>query len=94
MTHEEVAKYISNPLSSSHYYHLTFSDNGIGFETKYADQIFEVFKRLHGRTAYPGSGIGLALCKRIVGNHNGHIYVVSEVGFGTTFHLILPDKSL
>jgi PAS domain S-box-containing protein len=90
--HEEVAKYISNPLTYSNYYHITFADNGIGFETKYADQIFEVFKRLHARTAYPGSGIGLALCKRIVGNHNGYINVTSEVGLGTTFHLILPDK--
>lgn len=93
LDHEEARQYISNPLLYSNYYHITFSDNGIGFETKYAEQIFEVFKRLHGRHIYPGSGIGLALCKRIVTNHKGHIYVQSEVNRGTTFHIILADKS-
>jgi PAS domain S-box-containing protein len=93
LDHEEVRQYISNPLLYSNYYHITFSDNGIGFEPKFAEQIFEVFKRLHGRHAYPGSGIGLALCKRIVTNHNGYIYVQSEVNRGTTFHIIMADKS-
>lgn len=90
---EEVRQYIADPLPYSNYYHITFSDNGIGFETKYAEQIFEVFKRLHGRHIYPGSGIGLALCKRIITNHNGHIYVQSELNRGTTFHIIMADKS-
>jgi light-regulated signal transduction histidine kinase (bacteriophytochrome) len=93
MDHEEVGQYISSPLLYSNYYRITFSDNGIGFDPKYAEQIFEVFKRLHGRHAYPGSGIGLALCKRIITNHNGHVYVQSEVNRGTAFHIIMADKS-
>lgn len=93
MDHKEVGQYISSPFLNSNYYHITFSDNGIGFDPKYAEQIFEVFKRLHGRHAYPGSGIGLALCKRIVTNHNGYIYVQSEINRGTTFHIIMADKS-
>jgi signal transduction histidine kinase len=90
---EEAKKYVASPLPGSTYYHISFSDNGIGFEQQYAGQIFEVFKRLHGRDAYPGSGIGLALCRRIVNNHSGDIYVESAPGSGTTFHLVLPDKS-
>lgn len=89
----EIRQYISNPILYSNYYHISFSDNGIGFESKYAEQIFEVFKRLHGRHIYPGSGIGLALCKRIVNNHNGQIFVQSELNRGTTFHIIIADKS-
>jgi PAS domain S-box-containing protein len=89
---EEVKQYISGPLLHRNYYRISFSDNGIGFETKYAEQIFEVFKRLHGRHVYPGSGIGLALCKRIVMNHNGYVYVQSEENRGTTFYIILGDK--
>ncbi len=89
----EVAReYIFNPDRHCNYYHITFSDNGIGFEEKYSEQIFEVFKRLHGRDAYPGSGIGLALCRRIVANQKGHLYATSIVGEGTTFHIILPDQ--
>ncbi|MBT1687376.1 PAS domain-containing sensor histidine kinase [Dawidia soli] len=83
--------HITNPLMFAKYYHVTVTDNGIGFEVQYAEQIFEVFKRLHGREIYPGSGIGLALCRRIVNNHGGAIYVESQVGTGTTFHLLLPD---
>ena len=92
LTPEEVKQYISGPLLHRNYYRISFSDNGIGFETKYAEQIFEVFKRLHGRHVYPGSGIGLALCKRIVMNHNGHVYVQSEENRGTAFYIILGDK--
>lgn len=72
---------------------ISFTDNGIGFERQYIKQIFEIFGRLHLREIYPGSGIGLALCKRIVSNHNGYIHVESEVGKGSTFHIILPVKS-
>ena len=85
-------KYVHKPDPGCHYYHLTFADNGIGFEEQYSEQIFEVFKRLHGRDAYPGSGIGLALCRRIVANQGGHLYVTSVPDAGTTFHIILPDR--
>jgi PAS domain S-box-containing protein len=90
LTYDEVALHIRKPILSNTYYQIFIQDNGIGFEEKYADQIFEVFKRLHGKDIYPGSGIGLALCRRIVNNHGGALYSKSEPGYGTTFYLILP----
>ena len=91
LSSEEAEKIIHKPKSEVTYYDIFISDNGIGFDVKYADQIFEVFKRLHGREVYPGSGIGLALCRRIVNNHGGYLFAESEVGIGTTFHIVLPD---
>lgn len=85
-------EFVTRPSTQFQYYHVTVTDNGIGFENKYADQIFEVFKRLHGREIYPGSGIGLALCRRIVANHEGVLFADSFPGKGSTFHIILPDK--
>ena len=93
LPYEQVKQYISKPLALTNYYDITFTDNGIGFEEQYTEQIFEVFKRLHGRELYPGSGIGLALCRRIASNLNGHMYAESEVGKGSVFHLILPEGS-
>lgn len=90
MTAGEMYQYMPLLKNGEAYYHLTIRDNGIGFEEKYAQQIFEVFKRLHGRDIYPGSGIGLALCRRIVDNHQGSIFATSEPGTGTTFHILLP----
>jgi PAS domain S-box-containing protein len=72
------------------YVQLTFCDNGIGFEQQYASKIFDVFQRLHNRNEYPGTGIGLALVKKIVDNHHGAINVMSEPGKGTTFNIYLP----
>ncbi len=89
---EEAARYIQKPIPDNTYFRINFSDNGIGFDTKYSEQIFEVFKRLHGKDIYPGSGIGLALCRRIVANHNEHLYTVSKSGEGTTFYIILPRQ--
>lgn len=88
----ELTHFISKPLPFSSYHHITVSDNGIGFETQYNDQIFEVFKRLHGRDMYPGSGIGLALCRRIAANHHGALFAESEIGKGSIFHIILPQR--
>lgn len=73
--------------------HITFEDNGIGFPQEFADYIFKLFKRLHSRSEYDGTGIGLSLCKKIVENHGGHISVVSQPGVGTTMHITLPSHS-
>jgi len=70
------------------YWQIKVQDNGIGFEQEYADKIFEVFQRLHGRSQYQGTGIGLAICKKIVEKHNGMIYVESELDKGSCFILL------
>jgi PAS domain S-box-containing protein len=70
--------------------HYAVSDNGIGMDMRFADRIFQMFQRLHERSAYEGSGIGLAIAKRIVERHDGSIRVESEPGKGTTMHFTLP----
>ncbi|MEO9219076.1 MAG: ATP-binding protein [Bacteroidia bacterium] len=77
-------------LPEKRYYHLTITDNGIGFDPKYSEKIFEVFQRLHSKTQYPGTGIGLATVQKIVANHNGLITVTSELNKGARFDVYLP----
>jgi len=71
---------------------ITVEDNGIGFEQKHAPRIFEMFQRLHGRMEYPGTGMGLAICRRIVDRHHGTIEARSAPGQGATFTVTLPLK--
>ncbi len=73
---------------------ITVEDNGIGFDEKYLDRIFDIFQRLHGRGQYEGNGVGLAVCRKIVERHGGRITARSAPGKGTTFMVTLPLKQL
>jgi PAS domain S-box-containing protein len=79
-------------LPERRYYHIVVEDNGIGFEQEFADRIFVLFKRLHSQAIFKGTGVGLALCKKVVDNHQGRIWAESEPGKGAAFHLILPSS--
>ena len=84
-------KLISDKLiDKKKYCHISVSDNGIGFEQQYSEKIFELFQRLHGRTEYNGTGIGLAIVKKIVDNHNGVITANAKVNEGATFNIYIP----
>jgi PAS domain S-box-containing protein len=73
------------------WFKIDFTDNGIGFEPEFNARIFQIFQRLHGKTEYPGSGIGLAICKKIIDQHKGLIYATGESDNGATFTIILPE---
>jgi PAS domain S-box-containing protein len=80
----------SGPDGLQPYYKITVRDNGIGFQPAYAAKIFDLFHRLHGRTEYPGTGVGLAICKKIVQNHQGSIEADGITGEGSVFTVHLP----
>ena len=77
-------------IDDKEYCHISIADNGIGFDSSYKDRIFEIFQRLHGREEYTGTGIGLAIVKKIVDNHNGIIIADGELGRGATFNIYIP----
>jgi light-regulated signal transduction histidine kinase (bacteriophytochrome) len=78
--------------SQDHHWEVSVRDNGIGFEQEYADQLFNMFKRLHTRDQYDGTGIGLAICKKIVERHGGQIWAESQPGQGAKFVFTLPAQ--
>jgi light-regulated signal transduction histidine kinase (bacteriophytochrome) len=71
---------------------FSVADNGIGIDAKFAERIFQMFQRLHERGKYEGSGIGLAIAKKIIERHGGRIWFVSSLNQGTTFHFTLPAQ--
>lgn len=73
-------------------WHLEFRDNGLGIDAKDAERVFVLFQRLHTESEVPGSGIGLTICRRIVARHGGRIWVESQPGQGSTFHVTLPKR--
>jgi two-component system, chemotaxis family, CheB/CheR fusion protein len=75
----------------SPYVEIRFADNGIGFDEAYADQIFDIFQRLNDRGEFPGTGIGLALCRKIISNHKGKVIAEGKENEGATFRIILPS---
>lgn len=85
---------VSSRKKADDCWEIAIEDNGIGFEEKYSDRIFQPFQRLHSKNDYEGSGIGLSICKKIVSHHKGTLSVKSKPGEGTTFTISLPAKQL
>lgn len=83
----------NDKLPNINYWNITIEDNGIGFDQQYAEKIFDLFQRLHGKQEYEGTGIGLSICKKIMQNHNGFIKAHGTPGAGAKFSLFLPENS-
>lgn len=79
-------------IPGRNYFEISIEDNGVGFEEKYIDHIFKVFQRLHGKNTFDGTGIGLAICKRVIMYHHGYITARSKPNAGTTFVVVLPES--
>ncbi|HEY5748020.1 MAG TPA: PAS domain S-box protein [Chryseolinea sp.] len=82
--------FVPGMQGSQNFHHISVSDNGIGFEAQYAERIFEIFNRLHGRRDFEGTGIGLAICKKVIERHGGKMTAEGALGKGATFHIYLP----
>ncbi|MEZ7276723.1 ATP-binding protein [Pseudoalteromonas sp. 68 DY56-GL68] len=91
--YERIEEFSANHNSNVEWEVITISDNGIGFSEEYLEKIFVPFQRLHGRSQYKGTGIGLSVCRRIVERHGGEITASSRVGEGATFILKLPVET-
>jgi two-component system, chemotaxis family, CheB/CheR fusion protein len=85
------AQIIKGLIPQKEYCHISIADNGIGFEEEFKTRIFEVFQKLHTKEEYPGSGVGLAIVKKIVDNHNGVITATGELNKGATFNVYIPS---
>mgnify|MGYP000300496510 CR=1 FL=1 len=93
ITYEDVVEFSEELNVDTQWQVVTIKDNGIGFSQEYADKIFVPFQRLHGRSEYKGTGIGLSVCRRIVERHGGVIHAQSIEGEGATFTIKLPVET-
>jgi len=93
MSPSDISHFIKYTNNRS-FYKITVQDNGIGFDDKYAEDIFRVFKRLHNYQDYEGTGVGLSICKKIVEKHNGFIKAESQIGNGSKFIIGLPEMNM
>ncbi|WP_291041489.1 ATP-binding protein [Dyadobacter sp. 50-39] len=89
---EALPAHVKPARDAKSYHCITVADNGIGFDEKYLDRIFQVFQRLHGKSEYAGTGIGLSICEKVVHNHGGAITASSRVGEGAQFSVYLPKR--
>jgi len=87
---DQLPPWVKPSRAAQSYYKIDVVDNGIGFEEKYLDRIFQVFQRLHGKSEFSGTGIGLAICEKVAANHGGAITATSQLGQGATFSVYLP----
>lgn len=98
ITHQLVMGEVIPNIKSTHrdiqFHQINFIDNGIGFRKEFSEKIFLIFQKLHDRNKFEGTGIGLAICKRVVSNHNGYIFADSMEGEGASFSVYLPAESL
>jgi signal transduction histidine kinase len=91
-TGADVAINIPVAEAGRRFHHIQVADNGIGFDPQYAEQIFQMFQRLHGRSEYSGTGVGLSIARKVTDNHHGYIWATGTPGEGAVFHVLLPAE--